>query len=237
MNKKPVLLIVIVFILSLIGCTQNKILDINELIIEKTKTYEIYEDQFIRLQISYDEFKKNMKDIVIDINYLDDKELFGYSGISGNRMYFAKDLVGFTLEEIKLLLEDVENDLRKQYEEKGWDYDKYKKETEIEYGNPSVEVKISNVYDDRDYNWKYVFSQTYIKYNNKNNTEQYINKRYRFVEENGEWKILNVDQSSIHWDKDSEMKEELLKKLSYQTFNNEPIEYIEIVKLSRDDRK
>lgn len=231
-SKKLALFFVIVFILSLIGCAQSKSIDISELIIEKAKSYEMNEDQFIRLQISYDEFKENMKDIVVDINYFDNREMFGYKGISGNRMYLAKDLVGLTLDEIKILEDDVENEQRKQYEEKGLDYDKYKKEMEIKYGNPFIEIKLSNVYDYKGYNWKYVYSQTHIKYNNNNKTEGIINKRYRFVEENGGWKILNVDQSFANWGKDSlVMKEELLKNLKYTTFNNEAIEYIKIFQL------
>lgn len=222
-SLKIILFFVLVFMMSITGCTNNQ--NVDESIIEKAKILEINEYQLTMLQISYDEFKENMKDIVVDINYLDDKEIFGYMGVDGNRIYLAKDLAGLTLEEIELLNNEFEEEMRKQFEEKGLDY-----ETESEYGKWSIEeIKLSGVYDYSDQNWKYLFSQTLIKYNDNNNTEMLTNKRYRFVEDAGEWKILDVEQSFVSWnDRNITMKDEVINKLKYQTYNNDPVEYIEV---------
>ncbi len=217
---------VMVLIVSLLGCNDVKE-NPNQTLIDKVKSFEVNEDQLLKLQISYDEFKEKMKDVVVDINYYDNTEIFGYSGISGNRMYLAKDLVGLTLTEIKGLEQDVENEQRKKYEEKGWDYEQHKKQMELDFGNPTIEVKLSNVYDYKEYKWKYVFSQTHRKYNDENNREQVINKRYRLAEEDGIWKILNVDVSMAWWgDNNKSMKQIQLEKIHFQTFNNEPVEYV-----------
>lgn len=226
-NKKTVVILLVIMMLSLVGCSlnSNSQVDINKQIIEKVKAYEINEYEFRKLEFSYDDFKEKMKDIVVAINYFDNEDMFGYSNQEVNRMYKAKDLAGLSIEEIKVLQEDVESDSRKSYEEKGWNYDKRVEEMK-KLGSPYFEFKISGVYDDDGHDWKYVYSNVYTNWF----SETYTNKRYRFVNEDGIWRIINVDESFLNWNenlKEYGSKEEFLKKLKYQTFNNEPVEYIE----------
>lgn len=214
---------VIVFIFILTGCTDNKTVNIDELIVEKSKAFELNEDQFLRFQITYDEFKENMKDIVVNIDYLDNELIIQF----GEIIFLGKDLLGLTLEEINLLVEDTLNECKKEYEEKGWDFNSFKEEIEG-YTNASIEVKFSDVYDVENKNWKYVYSQTHMVPNNNYYTDIYTNKRYWFVEEDGDWKITGVDERSEGLGEHTKLtKEELLNKIGNNKFNNEPVEYTE----------
>lgn len=209
--KKIFLTAIFLFlIITLIGCDLQvdlKSNSINEDIIKKVKIYEKNEYLMSNLEITYNQYKENVKNIVIQsFTYKDNETIFAYDG----KIYKGIDLIGISPEELKKHKRNLE---------------KYMQGS----GNlPSkITYQISKVYDDKFRQWKYIAVKKIMTYDN-HKTEVHINKVYTFKKENEEWKIMRISENYINWSDEIEKKQEITKEeYTKITINNETVEFIE----------
>lgn len=195
------------FTINLIGCKVQKLSNYNEEIINKVKMYEENEYLVEHLEITYDQYKKNVEDIVFEkFSYKDNEMIFAYDG----KVYKGIDLLGISIEEFKEHKENLE---------------KHAKEWDFLPNN--ITYKISEVYDDSYREWKYIIVKRIMEYNNKD-YETHVNIVYTCAKENDEWKIMNVSKNYISW-KDEYEKEKGMTKKDYTgvRINNEIVEFTE----------
>lgn len=214
-NKVNLVIIYVSIFLVLVGCTSVKISNENVSdndIVDKVKTYETNEYLFNKLEISYSEYKDNIKDTVVSFfPYKDNDVIFIYN-------------------DIKLTGKDLEKMASKEWKEhKDKIVDIFPK-----YDNDIIDTtyEMSGVYDSKDYNRKYVFVKIIKKYNYENKLETHTNRRYTVVKENNEWKIMDIGIKTAEWKDENEKlfnvkKEQYLEKTAYFSVNNQPVEYKE----------
>lgn len=203
-------MITLFLIISLIGCNEqvaSKRDTVDEDIIKKVKTYERNEYLLYRLEITYEHFKDNVKDIVTEsFSYKDNEIIFAYDG----KIYKGIDLQGISIDELK----EHKMNLEKYAEESGILPDE-------------TTYKISKIYDDKYREWKYVVVKKIMEFNDMN-IEMHVNKVYKLIKEEEEWKILDISEKPIEWNNDKEEKLDVTKD-EYTTvrINNETVEFIE----------
>ncbi|WP_425446874.1 hypothetical protein [Dethiothermospora halolimnae] len=207
---KKILILSIILIFILVGCGDKVTSNNEDELIGNIKTLEKKNYLFDTFQITYDNYIKSINDIISkDYNYKNDDTAFFM--IDGKEIK-GKDLKGKSIEDLKEYKEHfkgLENGMKLLYD--------------------SSKVKISKVYYDKDLNVKYIFSNIIKDYGD--NEEEIINKMYTFREEDENWKITNIEKSSIYIDENTEeSKEELLKKLRYNNYDGEEMEYVETLK-------
>lgn len=217
MISKKLIIAVLYFniLIAIIGCEISEIPNrnaLNESLVNKVKLYERNEYLFDNLAISYNEYKKNIRDIVVSFfPYKDNQVVFVYN-------------------DIKLKGEDLEKMTSKE-----WEVHKNKIASIFAKNNNDIvdtAYEISDVHNSKDYNRKYVFVKIIKKYNYKNNLETHTNKRYTFSIEDGKWKIINISSKSAEWKEEndklsSNSKKQYLEKTAYFSVNNKPVEYKE----------
>lgn len=220
MKKKFYLLALFVILLAISGCSDN--VTENQQLIDKVVELEEAERKFLDLEISYDEFYSTVEKIMVDPHYYDEEIIIALS----NEQYRGKDFAGLSIEEINALVDELEDKYSDEYE---------KIFSQAKNTKMVSTFKVSDVYDYPDHNWKYIYSQTIINITYPDESvEGYMNKRYRFENIDGEWKIKIVESAYTYFHEGNpeklEMKEELLADLHYQTNNNEPVEYVRTIK-------
>ena len=149
-----------------------------------------------RQNVSTNNVKKELIDTVIKIEELDHKYSNFYltseeylSGLNGmfadffkNEMHFDRCYLPNPIKEnlLNLSSQQVEQ-ARKEVKKEGYNLD--------------ITVKVSNVYDNPEKNWKHLFTESSI-INSKNQIINYSAKRYTFEKINEKWKIIIIDKAS-----------------------------------------
>lgn len=209
MKKLLVFLLTFTFSIGLIGC--NSSTDTEDLykLIEQHKQLDRLGD----FEFSYEQIYKLAEETYINPEYFikDSNQILR----KGNLSIIIGDLKGLTdakKEEYKKLAKETKKELEKSF----IDF----KET----------IKLSKIYEDKEHNWKYIYEHKVVSFNDTvRNRRGYINERYRLKQEDGKWKILAIDGTQRQYleDRDKDLNEqEMVEQLGFNTFNNEPVEYI-----------
>lgn len=212
MKRWFMILLLLTILLGLTACSSEKVDDeLTNKVIQLQKS----EYQFLMREISYDDFKGKIADIVTDPNYYDDIVVLSYTSNGEQKTYKAKHFNGLSLKETNAIYEQAmkeDESLKKSFDD-------------ITAHFILAETKVSKAYDYESQGWKYVYSLTETI---TSETEQnFTTKRYQFVEQDGDWKITHSDADSIWFNESTiDKKSEVLPKLRFQTHNNEPVEYI-----------
>lgn len=206
MKKTLSLLLILLFFFSLFIINYTKKNSINE---EVKKVVEFEKSQYLyrNLKISYDDYK-NIYTNIFSKKFNFDEEIIVYTP---NMTIRNKDLIGLNLEDIKELLLP------------------YTSKLSADIKPQNIIIDVSDVYLHSDFGVNYVFTKSIVSYDN--GIESYITKRYTFDKENSN-KVVMLDQSVDSYNKNDEhqnpniKKEDVLKRLKYQTYYNKPIKYI-----------
>ncbi|MBO8170887.1 MAG: hypothetical protein H0Z33_03240 [Bacillaceae bacterium] len=214
---------VLLTVLLLSGCMNKTEKSVNPSIIEKTRTLKQTLIQARYLNMSYEDYKNTVEDILVDPTYFDAEEILVYNGES----YRIADLKGLSDDEFQQLKT----------------YQKEMRHDEI-FNTLSITVDISKVYEDPDHNWKIVFARQIDKWEDESGLEHefYQVNKYMFTEDDDKWKISGVETGTHHYYEGKEeksgmdSKEEYLKEyLPYTTYMDEPVTYIEKIEFDPMD--
>jgi hypothetical protein len=202
MKKHGLLGIMLCICIVLTSCTLKTKEDDNTKIVNSVKQIEQYEYNLMSFQITYDEYKKNTKELMVSSYNKDNKVILGYNG----KQYKGKDLIGMPLTELKEIGDKV--------------FIEFYGTTKIE----SCTVDISKVYynENDSIKFRYVFAKEILKVGNK---EMNIYRKYSFLEENNTWKVTVIDEFSAM--KDVKIDSRTLSM--YTIYDNKPIEYAQTI--------
>jgi hypothetical protein len=201
--KKPGLIVIILCMcIALTSCVLNTNQDDNTKIVNVVKQIEADDYNLMSFQITYDEYKKNTKELLISNYNKDDKIILGNNGT----LYKGKDLIGMPLSEFKEIGGKVFLEL---------------------YGTTKIEkctVDISKVYynENDSMKFRYVFDKELLKIGN---IEMNIYRKYSFLKENSTWKITAIDEFGDM--KDLKIDSRTLSM--YTEYDNKPIEYVQTI--------
>lgn len=115
-----------------------------------------------------------------------------------------------------------------------WNNDQFMEWREVNNKSPwgISKVKISDVFYDTETNFKYVFTKIYWRYylehrlktyESLKDIEPYSIRKYTFIQEEGDWKLLAVDMDGIRVLNGKELETELDK------FNGDHVEYTQVI--------
>jgi len=209
---------VIISLIFSIGCSKK-----NNGLIDKVKVFESTMIKFENLLITYDDYKANLNTVFsssYSYELLDNKVIYGYTDDNEEYQEFkVSDFEGLSMDELKLHREKI----KKLNEIAGIDNSKL-----------NITVKVSDVYKDSKFDWKYVFTRESRK-SNFNEGKMITNKRYTFTSEDDERVIKSIDVFGPVLDEDDATDEEL-DYMKYQTApNNEKVKYIETFNIIESD--
>ena len=161
--KKNVLVVVLIFIVLLISCTNKETSSKNfdKDIIEIVKKVEVQDHKFSNFYLSPQEYIDSLNGLFAD---------FFTKNMHFDRSYLPHPL---ELEIIDFSPEQIES-VKKSREDMGNVLD--------------ITVQISKIYNDTDKEQKYVYTKSTM-INNNDSTKNYMTRKYTFSKENGEWRI------------------------------------------------
>lgn len=221
--KKLIPILITLFLVY--GCTSKEVSreSFNEQLVEKVKILEINDLKFTRLEITYEEYHKNIEGILDNsLSHMDDKSIFAYTDENDNLLQFnGIDLKGLSMDELKFHRSNIMEQSKKYNDDL------------FNYNNYEYTFSISDVYDPEMHGWKYVFTQGIANIKSEQNYINIVNKRYTFAEIEGKWKVINIEESIGFYnngmklvDNKDATVEDVMEMLKYQTANNEKVEYI-----------
>lgn len=212
MKKGFMILFLFTILLGLTACSSEKV---DDELTNKVIQLEKSEYQFLTREISYDDFKDKIADIVAEPNYYDEIVVLSYTSNGEQKTYKAKHFNGLSLKETNTIFEQAMKE----------DENLKNSLNGITAHFKLAETNVSKSYDYESQGWRYVYSLT--EYITSETEQYYTSKRYQFIEQDGEWKITHTDADSIWFNESTiDQKDEILPKLRYQTHNNEPVDYI-----------
>lgn len=216
MKKVVGILSVLLILLLIIWCYNQKIKD-NQFI-EKVKKYETNETELDFLNITYDEYKKNIRGILtveMEEYYLKNKD----------KRHFLR-----IIDDKDLRMRDLENINEEEFKE----YKKIINENNKENGIKQIDIKIeisNDNYESLIEGNKRVYSKTTrtIFYVDKAPTKSFIFKAYDFKKMKKEWKIEKISRSYAKGNSSKIM----LPFTAYTPENNRKTKYIESINISK----
>jgi len=209
-DKKIIsVLLSLLVLISVVGC--KDINDKKENLTEKIVTLEKNKSKLENLDITYNEYKENIK-VVTTKDFLKSKIKDILFVIDG-KQYTGSILIDLSKEETEKLKREIKEINKK-----------------MNLFIKSKKIEISDSYESEIPNTKYVFSK--ITETDESETESTTTKRYTFIKENDKWKIDNIDFDTISVPaNNNQNKDKLVSNLKYQTKNNEKVEYIKEINL------
>jgi len=225
-NKISLLLFIILLSVFIAACsTTNE----NEQIIKSVIELEKNEYWLQTLQITFDNYSKNIEPLFITgydyMSKYDDKKLY------------VKIKNKFILNPINIdEISNIDDEELKKIREK---YDNQVGDIPIEDSSTLGPIEISKVYSNENQGTKSVFvKQLDEHYEPKFNVMYY--KRYIFRQENGQWKISEVRPTYVMGYGNGEKEYSLSRKTElalFDEYNGEKVEYNTIVRIEDMDKR
>lgn len=174
--KSKIISILLIFIF-LVGCSADKSSEeIKAVVCLEKNNHKLW-----NFDITYDEYKENIKGILDESSINKDEEVvFGYN----DKKYYGKDLIG------------VDMDTMKKYKE-----DFFTRFKLFDLSTIKLEIKITDVYNNEQTNDKEVFTVVKQTANTINDIfTTYIISKYSFEKIDGDWLIYKEEK--INYDND-----------------------------------
>lgn len=223
MKKIFIFLISFILIFSMVGCTNsissNKDISVMKLetdqnIFDLVKHIEELDCKYYNFKLNYKEYSNELETLnkhlsSIIVNTYEDLEKFHFNRCPISNLKLPSDSETY---------EDLYNLESKFLEEntiQPWIFEK---------------SEISDVYHNSDTNFKYIYTKVYWKFTSEDldpisRRYQYLLKKYEFVEEDGEWKLVSVD-----WQDELLVRRNKSKEPRLSLFNGELVKYSETIK-------
>lgn len=228
--KKVIAVLLLIMFLSLTFSPGCKASSEDDEIIKSVVELEKNEYWLQTLQITFDDYTKNIKPLF-------------YSGFDYMRKYDSKklyikiknifNLTPINIDEISNIDDETLIKIREKYE------NQVGNEIPPEYTSTLGDIEISKVYSNEDQGTKSVFVKQLDKHYKPKFNVMYL-RRYIFRKENGQWKISELRPTQIMGYGSGEKEYSLSRKTElalFDEYNGEKVQYNTIVRIEDMDKR